>query len=211
MAQSISYSEEEACKATPVDPGKFSSGAVLPHGLTVDQIREAMSEFVDFLALINGELHSAGLGRFESFVMPANFSSIVGEFMIVRLAEHCPGLVKNTYHNGHPDLVPVGVYPGNSILHGDQGIEVKGSRYRRSWQGHNAEDTWLMVFVFDSNSPNDLSPVRPFCFRRVLGAQLEQADWSEAGRGDASRRTPTASVLVSGAKKMERNWIYWSG
>ncbi len=140
--------------------------------------------------------------------MPANFSSSVGEFMIVRMAEHCADLVKNTYHNGHPDLVPAGVYADDSALHGDQGIEVKGSRYETGWQGHNAEDTWLMVFIFDVNSPNDTDSVRLFRFRRVLGAQLERADWSEAGRGDESRSPTTASVVATGVRRMTANWIY---
>jgi len=210
MTPLISYSESDACKATPVDASKFNLNAVLPHGLTIEHVQQAMSDFVDFLTLINGQLDGARLGRFESFVMPANFSSIVGEFMIVRMAQHCLGMVKNTYHNGHPDLVPVGVYDDDAVLHGDQGVEVKGSRYASGWQGHNAEDTWLMVFVFDVNSPNDTDPVRPFRFRRVLGAQLEREDWSEAGRNENSRRTPTASVLATGVEKMEANWIYWA-
>jgi hypothetical protein len=210
MSPLVKYSEEDACKATPVDPSKFNSDAVLPHGLEIEHIQEAVSDFVGFLTLVNDGLHGAGLPRFESFAMPANFSSIVGEFMIVRMAEHCSGLAKNAYHNGHPDLVPVGVYGDDSVLHGDHGIEVKGSRYYSGWQGHNAEDTWLMVFVFDVNSPNDSDLVRPFRLRRVLGAQLEQSDWSEAGRGEESRRTPTASVVASGSQKMTANWIYWA-
>ena len=200
--------EASACNPVPVDLTKFNPDVALPHGLTTDHLYEAMSDFVRFLGLVNNQLHGEGLGRMESFSMPASFSAMVGEFLIPRIAEHCPGLVKNAYHNGHPDLVPDGVYDENSVLHGTLGIEVKASRYASGWQGHNAEDTWLMVFVFDVNSPNNPDPVRPFRFRRVLGAQLEQADWSEAGRGAESRRTPTASVLKSGASKMEANWIY---
>jgi hypothetical protein len=54
-----------------VDTSKFNSAAVLPHGLKIEHIRQAMSDFVDFLTLINDGLHGAGLPRFESFVMPA--------------------------------------------------------------------------------------------------------------------------------------------
>ena len=184
--------EAMACNPVPVQRTGFNPNVVLPHGLEVDHLYNAMSDFVNFLRLVNNQLHGDGLGRLESFSMPANFSSMVGEFLITRVSEHCPGLVKNTYHNGHPDLVPVGVYEGDSVLHGDRGIEVKGSRYQSGWQGHNAENTWLMVFVFNVNSPNDPDPIRPFRFRRVLGAQLEEVDWSAAGRGENSRRTPTA-------------------
>ena len=37
--------------------------------------------------------------------MPANFSSMVGEFMSATIPKYCKTLAKNTYHNGHPDLV----------------------------------------------------------------------------------------------------------
>ena len=201
--------ESIACDPVPVQQARFNPEAVLPHGLNNEHMYTAMCDFVNFLGLINNQLHGADMGRMESFLMPANFSSMVGEFLITRIAEHCPGLFKNAYHNGHPDLVPADVYTDDAVLHGDQGIEVKASRYDSGWQGHNAEDTWLMVFVFDVNSPNDPDPVRPFRFRRVLGAQLEQSDWSAAGRGANSRRTPTAGVVSSGRDKMEANWIYW--
>jgi hypothetical protein len=68
-----------------------------------------------------------------------------------------------------------------------------------------------MVFVFDSNRPNDLSQgiqALPFRFVKVIGAQLTKDDWSFSGRKDTSRRTITASVKRSGYQKMMSNWIY---
>jgi hypothetical protein len=144
-------------------------------------------------------------------LMPANFSSMVGEFMGASIPKYCPSLAKNQYHNGHPDLVPVGRYERNAVQHGDEGIEIKGSRYSSGWQGHNAENTWLMVFYFDSNRPVDaLKQVlpRPFRFHAVFGARIEMADWAFSGRSPTSRRTITASVTSSGYAKMAANWIY---
>lgn len=117
-------------------------------------------------------------------------------------------LVKNKYHNGHPDLVPAGHYDGDSILHGTEGIEVKASRYPKGWQGHNPEDTWLMVFVFSSNTLNKGEAPVPFRFEKVVGAQLLKSDWKFAGRSATSRRTITATVTAEGCAKMESNWIY---
>lgn len=37
--------------------------------------------------------------------MPANFSSIVGEFMNMTIPRTCDGLVKNRYHNGYSHLI----------------------------------------------------------------------------------------------------------
>ena len=113
-------------------------------------------------------------------------------------------LVKNQYHNGHPDLIPAGMFPKNSVQHSHVGIEVKASRYQSGWQGHNLEDTWLMVFVFDSNRPSDavqgIQP-KPFRFIKVVGASLTKNDWSFSGRSEISRRTITASVTKSGYQK----------
>jgi hypothetical protein len=87
--------------------------------------------------------------------MPANFSSIVGEFMNITIPKYCSTLVKNQYHNGHPDLIPAEIYPNNAVQYSTEGVEVKASRHSTGWQGHNPEAVWLMVFYFDSNTSND--------------------------------------------------------
>ncbi|MFQ5398485.1 MAG: hypothetical protein ACE5E7_02695 [Anaerolineae bacterium] len=98
-----------------------------------------MNDFVDFLGFINRQLHIKQIVRLESFLMPANFSSIVGEFMNMGIPKYCPDLVKNEYHNGHPDLMDRGLYPDDAVLHAHDGIEIKGSRRAGGWQGHNPE------------------------------------------------------------------------
>lgn len=170
-----------------------------------------MNDFLDFLGFINLQLNGKGIPRLESFLMPANFSSIVGEFMTLTIPKYCQGLAKNLYHNGHPDLLPKGTYPGDSILHAPEGIEVKASRYLRGWQGHNAEDAWLLVFGFEASRATDEDrgiPPRPFHFLKVVGAKLDKSDWQFSGRSETSRRTITASVMPSGYEKMQANWIY---
>ncbi len=201
--------EKRACKSVPVDPAGFNPAAILPHGCKSSHIYKAMTEFVDFLSFVNQQLFRKRIQRLESMIMPANFSSIVGEFITSTLPKHCDTLVKNRYHNGHPDLIPKGAFADDSVQHSGDGIEVKASRYLKSWQGHNAEDTWLMVFVFDSNRPIDKPTVaRPFKFLLVVGAPLIKADWLFSGRSEQSRRTITASVTSSGFAKMMANWIY---
>lgn len=145
--------ESAACTPVPLDPAGFNPNAVIPFGCTMHNIRSAMQEFIDFLGFVNTQLNSRSIPRLESMLMPANFSSIVGEFMRTTIPRHCRGLVKNRYHNGHPDLIPANCFENDMCQHGNQGVEIKGSRYLKAWQGHNPEDTWLMVFVFDSNRP----------------------------------------------------------
>lgn len=211
LPQYTEEQEQAAAIPQPVNPNHFNPNASLPYGFTVDQLRQAMEGFVDFLGFINGQLVSQGIERMESMMMPASFSSMVGEFMNSNIPKYCPTLAKNTYHNGHPDLVPAGMFPGDSVQHHTEGIEVKGSRYSSGWQGHNAEDCWLMVFVYESNRPVDpgkgIAPF-PFRFIGVVGAQLTQDDWQFAGRSETSRRTITAAVKPSGKAKMVANWLY---
>ena len=203
--------ETIACLPAPVVSAGFNQAAKIPYGCTVGHIRKAMEGFTGFLRLINQQLHANGMPRLESFLMSANFSSIVGEFMSASIPKHCPSLIKNGYHNGHPDLIPKGMFPGDAIQYAHEGIEIKASRYPKAWQGHNPEDSWLMVFVFDANGPYDLTrgvDPRPFRFVRVVGAALTKEDWKFSGRSAESRRTITASVTASGYEKMVKNWIY---
>lgn len=203
--------EALACIPAPVQGDGFNSNATLPYGLTVQHLSQAMGDFTDFLGFLNQQLHTKEIERLEQMLMPANFSSMVGEFVTSRLPRYCPGLVKNRYHNGHPDLVPAGRFPGDAVQHASDGIEVKASRYLRGWQGHNPEECWLLVFVFDSNRPGEdrgRVPPKPFRFLAVFGAALTEADWRFAGRSATSRRTITASVTPSGYEKLTANWLY---
>ncbi len=199
--------KKEACTPEPVNPAYFNSKCSLPYSLEIEHIRQSMEDFIHFLGVINRQLNSEGMPRIETFLMAASFSSIVGEFIASRIPKYCPTLVKNRYHNGHPDLIPKGMFSDDAVQYTHEGIEVKASRYTSGWQGHNPEPVWLMVFHFDSNTPGDASP-RPFCFKGVYSAKLDKNDWSFSGRSGTSRRTITASVTREGVKKMKENWIY---
>jgi hypothetical protein len=131
--------ELAACIPLALKPDGFNSSCVLPYDLTIEHLRQAMEEFLDFLGLINRQLHTREFPRLESFLMPASFSSLVGEFMNIRIPQHCSSLVKNQYHNGHPDLIPRGVFPNDAVQYAHEGIEIKGSRRAGGWQGHNPE------------------------------------------------------------------------
>lgn len=206
--------EFAACTPQAVLLQDFNPNVSLPYGLSSSHIFQAMVDFTDFLGSINLQLYSKGIERLESLLMPANFSNIVGEFMAAGIPKYCPTVVKNRHHNGHPDLLPANLYTNDAVQYAHEGIEIKASRYRKGWQGHNPEDVWLMVFVFDSNRPADkarnVSP-RPLRFVEVLGAPLAKSDWTFSGRSETSRRTITASVTQTGYSKMTANWIYRSG
>ena len=93
--------ERLACKPVPVRAEDFNSNAVIPFGCAVSHLESAMNDFVDFIGFIDSQLHRRDLARLETMLMPANFSSMVGEFMNAALPKYCSTLVKNKYHNGH--------------------------------------------------------------------------------------------------------------
>lgn len=119
--------EERACVLDPINPNRFNPACTLPYGLKTRHIMQAMGDFLDFLGFINQQLHTRSIPRLESFLMPANFSSMVGEFMNIGIPKYCPTLIKNRYHNGHPDLIPRGEFPDDAVQHAIEGIEIKGS------------------------------------------------------------------------------------
>ncbi|HEX7176695.1 MAG TPA: hypothetical protein VF240_15625 [Pyrinomonadaceae bacterium] len=203
--------EFAACTPRPVSPDGFNPEAVLPFGLTAAHVHHAMDDFIRLMHVANVQLHGKQIQRLETILAPANFSGMVGDFMAATIPNYCDGLARNMFHNGHPDMIPKGRFPDDSVQYAHEGIEIKASRYLAGWQGHNPENAWLMVFVFGSNRPADalkgMAP-RPFEFQMVVGAQITEADWGVAGRREGGRRTPTAGVLRTGREKMMANWIY---
>jgi hypothetical protein len=115
------YTELESCIPKPVQSDRFNTRAVLPYGLAIKHVQYAMKELVDFLGFINTQLHTKEIARLEKMLMPANFSSVVGEFVATAIPKFCQTLVKNRYHNGHPDLIPSGLFPGDAVQHSDRG------------------------------------------------------------------------------------------
>ena len=124
VAERLAELERLACNAERVDLTHFNHKAQLPYGLKVEHIASAMNEFIDFIGFINQQLSTRRIERLETMLMPANFSSIVGEFMTSSIPKHCKTIVKNAYHNGHPDMLPAGKYPRNQMQHGTEGITI---------------------------------------------------------------------------------------
>ena len=121
--------ETAACKPVSLNPKGFNRASKIPGGVTTTHVRKAMQEFLEFLGFINTQLNTRAIERLESFLMPANFSSMVGEFMGAAIPKYCKTVVRNKYHNGHPDMLPKGRYADDAILHASEGIEIKGSRH----------------------------------------------------------------------------------
>ncbi|MGH8065709.1 MAG: hypothetical protein ACRERE_10860 [Candidatus Entotheonellia bacterium] len=182
----------------------------LPYGLTTDPIRLAVEDVYNFFYRINSLLvEQEGLDFFESLVLGNTLSGMMSELLVKRISAHSTTVARNILVGGHPDLIPYGIYRGDSTLRGVEGIEVKTSRQDGGWQGHNPEVGWLMVFRYkmgDQSQP--FEERQPIQFVQILAAPLEFEDWSLAERGAESRRTRTTSINRRGMHKLRSNPVY---
>jgi len=187
----------------------FRPDAVLPYGLVVAEVKAAINTTYDFLCDVNTFLVERGYGRLEDLLLGNSFAGVLSEVLVKNLADHSATLVRNIRIGGHPDLIPVGLYPDDTVLRGAEGIEVKASKQSGGWQGHNPEAGWLMVFRYMVDTKTEPVEARaPMQFVEVLAARLEEADWSFSGRSGASRRTITASINRDGMAKLRANPVY---
>jgi hypothetical protein len=188
---------------------EFPEAAIYPDGITRESLQKAMNTCCQWLSEMNELNARMGIPKVERDLSPATLSTMVSDFFIARLADYSGGkLVVNKKHNGHPDLVPAGVYPDDAVHQGGVGIEIKTSRCE-AWGGHNREGSYLLVVGTSCETRNDpRSTVRPFCFRFVGGETLTKEDWRFSGRGEDSRRTPTTALTPSGRSKLTQNALY---
>ena len=109
-----------------VDNTKFNPDPLLPYELRLMDFESAMQDVYDFFYDVNSHLVSKGLQRLDDMLRPAIMSGVLSDMATASLAKHSRTLTENRYFNGHPDLIVQGVFPGNAIRAGDQGVEIKG-------------------------------------------------------------------------------------
>ncbi len=129
-------------------PKGWNEGVDLPYDLRVSEVKAAIDDIYDFLYNVNKFLIERGWDRLEETLSAATFSGVMSELVVEGVSKRSTTIIKNQYHNGRPDLVPRGMYESDGCHRGDDGIEVKASRWSNGWQGHNIEDGWIMIFQY---------------------------------------------------------------
>ena len=193
-------------RATP-DTTKFNQRAILPYELRLADFALAIQDLYDLLFDINRALISRGLKRLEETVRAAIFSGILSDALTSSIARHSRVLTENRYHNGHPDLIPEGLYPSNSAASGEHGIEVKATRGGGAVDTHGARTAWLLVcrYLVDSKSEPAVGRA-PTRIVEVLLAKLTREDFRRNPRGELGTRT--ASPNRHGIAKLRANFVY---
>lgn len=197
-------------------PEEAVEAIALPYGMTAQGVVKAVNDTYSYLHALNKASIEHGYNRLEDLMQPAGFSGLLSNVFVRSIARQfataTPGLAINQMGKGRPDLIPRAMYPGDAVHHGDHGVEVKASRSRSGWQGHNAEHGWLMVVQFSVDIRTEpIYDRAPTTVNRVMLAQLELSDWNYSGRSETSRRTPTASVNESGFQKLVKGAVYVRG
>src|SRR5690348_6327146 len=105
----------------------FNQNAMLPYNLRLSDFESAMRDVYDFLNDTNQFLVGKGLPRLDDTLRPANMSGFLSDMLTDAMAKHARNMARNTYHNGHPDLLVGGVYPNNCIKSGTDGVEIKAT------------------------------------------------------------------------------------
>jgi hypothetical protein len=191
-----------------VDRSKFNPSAALPFNLRVHDFELSMEDVYDFFHDVNSYLVGKGLQRLDDMLRPANMSGMLSDMLTGSMAKHSRGLTVNLYHNGHPDLIVDGVYPGNSVKAGTEGVEIKSTRRRGgAVDTHGAREQWFCTFVYEVDNQSEPKIARrPMVFTEVYLAHVTLEDWRRNPRGELGTRT--ATLDRAGLGKLRQNWIY---
>jgi hypothetical protein len=191
-----------------VDSTKFNKNAVLPYELRPQDFQMAMQDVYDFFFDVDSYLIKKGLQRLDDMLRPAIMSGVLSDMLTASLAKHSRTLTENRYFNGHPDLIVQGIYPGNAVKAGTEGIEVKTTRkVGGAVDTHGARDQWMCVFVYDVDAVSEPArDRRPLTFLEVYLGKVAVEDFRKNPRGELGTRT--ATLHKEGIKKLRQNWLY---
>lgn len=191
-----------------VSPQHFNPAPRLPYNLRIDDFQLAMQDIYDFLFDVNSYLLNKRLPRLDDSIRKQTFTGTISDMFAESLAKHSRSLVRNEYHNGHPDLLVAGMYPGNSIKSGEEGIEVKATLKRGgAVDHHGARDQWSLVGVYEVDRTTEPATDRaPMRFVEMFLNQVSADDFRRNERGELGTRT--ATLNREGLAKLREGWIY---
>lgn len=191
-----------------IDRTKLNREAQLPFQLRLEDFALAMQDVYDFFYDVNTGLVDRGLERLDDMLRPAIMSGVLSDMLTASMAKHSRTLTENKHFNGHPDLVVRGVYSGNAVKAGVEGVEIKTTRKGGgAVDTHGARDQWMCVFVYEVDTKTEPARERrPMTFTEVYLGQVVVDDFRRNARGELGTRT--ATLHKAGILKLRGNWIY---
>lgn len=197
-------------KRQQVRKDAFNQHLQLPFELRSLDFEAAMQDVYDFFYDVNTGLTGKGLKRLDDSLRQAIMSGMLSDMLTSSLDAHSRTLTTNLRHNGHPDLILDGRFPGNSVQHGGtDGVEIKTTRKRGgAVDTHGAREQWMCVFVYEvDNTPGVPYVARqPMRFTEVYIAHVTLDDFRRNERGELGTRT--ATLHAEGVAKLRQSWVY---
>lgn len=197
-----------AISRNPVDTGAFNAEAALPFELRLKDFELAIQDIYDFFFDVNSALTGKGLQRMDDMLRPAIMSGLLSDMLTASMAKHSRTLTENRYFNGHPDMLVKGVYSGDAVKAGTEGVEIKTTRKAGgAVDTHGARDQWMCVFVYSVDGITEPAMARkPMTITEVYLGQVTRDDFRHNARGELGTRT--ATLHKDGVSKLRSNWIY---
>ena len=191
-----------------VDRSKFNPDVILPYSLRAADFEMAMQDVYDFFHDVNANLEEKRIRRLDDILRPAMMSGFLSDLLTSSLANHSRTLTINTYFNGHPDLIVEGVYSGNSVKSGEEGVEIKATRKAGgAVDTHGARAQWMCVFVYEVDNVTEPAFERmAMRFTEVYLGQVDVGDFRKNARSELGTRT--ATLHKDGIRKLRTNWVY---
>ena len=191
-----------------VDANGFNPNLALPFELRIQDFQMAMQDVYDFFYDVNGHLTAKGLQRLDDMLRPVIMSGVLSDMVAASLAKHSRTLRENRYFNGHPDLIVQGIYSGNAVKAGKDGVEIKTTRKSGgAVDTHGARDQWMCVFVYDVDTETEPAMTRnPMAFTEVYLGHVTTEDFRKNARGELGTRT--ATLHKDGIRKLRESWVY---
>ncbi|MCZ7645634.1 MAG: hypothetical protein M5U26_10165 [Planctomycetota bacterium] len=194
-----------------INIASFNAALLLPFELRIQDFQMAMQDVYDFFYDVNTHLTGKGLQRLDDMLRPAIMSGVLSDMLTASLAKHSRVLRENRYFNGHPDLIVQGLYPGNAIKAGTEGVEVKTTRKAGgAVDTHGAREQWMCVFVYAVDTETEPALDRsPMTFTEIYLGRVAIEDFRRNARGELGTRT--ATLHKDGIQKLRQSWVYRLG
>ncbi len=191
-----------------LDPSCLNPAPRLPFNLRVDDVTLAVQDVYDFFYDVNHFLFDRSLPRLDDTLRSAILSGVISDMLTESIAKHSRSLTPNRFHNGHPDLLVNGKYPGNSVKSGIEGVEIKTTQKKGGAVDlHGARDQWMMVFVYEVDRETEPAFDRaPLKFTEIYVAKVVADDFRKNNRGELGTRT--ATLDRAGLRILRDGWIY---
>lgn len=193
-----------------VDTSKLNQGIQLPYELRLMDFQATMQDIYDFFYDVNSYLLSKGLARLDDMLRPANLSGTLSDMITDSLAKHSRSLTPNLFHNGHPDLIVRGAYPGDSVKSGTRGVEIKSTKKRGgAVDTHGGREQTMCVWVYEVDNDRSKAAVDrdPLRIREIYINTVTLEDFRRNERGELGTRT--ATLNREGIARFREGWVYY--